>query len=249
MGKPLSPPGLVYPHKKGMWESQEKKNTKEGEKVAPAKARFRVPSTKNSFFWFTSIWVWKRPVLVEVSAPTRLGLQGSNVQRKFRKRTTLRSKSSTLNGLLYAPIQWKQYLKRTTLRRLKIPLRSICSEEGPRYRLSEAWARKLSSDKQQSTFIHKLDILWWFHTWALLHSLANARKCQLEDFCEKEKYESCSVQRTFTADAFRRRQKQERSNVVMLLPDSHEHLAFEKPMHSVPETWGRMYDVLALGNW
>jgi hypothetical protein len=32
----------------------------------------------------------------------------------------------------------------------------------------------------------------------------------------------------------------------MLLPDSHERLAFEKPTHSVPETWGRMYNVLAL---
>jgi hypothetical protein len=32
------------------------------------------------------------------------------------------------------------------------------------------------------------------------------------------------------------------------LPDSHERLAFEKPMRSVPETWGRMYDVLALRN-
>ncbi len=55
--------------------------------------------------------------------------------------------------------QWKQYLKRTTLRRLKILLQSICIEEGPHYRLSEAWARKLSSDKQQLTFIHELGIL------------------------------------------------------------------------------------------
>jgi hypothetical protein len=116
------------------------------------------PKPRIPFFWFTSIWVWKRPVLVEVSAPTRLGLRGSNVQRKFRKRTTLRSKSSTLKGLLYAPIQQKQYLQRTTLRRLKIPLRSIRSKEGPHYRLSKAWARKLSSDKQQSTFIHELEI-------------------------------------------------------------------------------------------
>ncbi len=85
--------------------------------------------------------------------------------------------------------QQKQYLKRTTLRRLKILLRSIRSEEGPHYRLSEVWARKLSSDKRQSTFIHELDILRWFHTWAVLRSLANARKCQLEDFCEKERYE------------------------------------------------------------
>jgi hypothetical protein len=35
---------------------KEKKKTKEGEKVAPAKARFCVPYTKNSFFWFTSNW-------------------------------------------------------------------------------------------------------------------------------------------------------------------------------------------------
>ncbi len=35
---------------------KEKKKTKKGEKVAPAKARFRVLYTKNSFFWFTSIW-------------------------------------------------------------------------------------------------------------------------------------------------------------------------------------------------
>jgi hypothetical protein len=26
----------------------------------------------------------------------------------------------------------------------------------------------------------------------------------------------------------------------------HERLAFEKPLRSVPEAWGRMYDVLAL---
>ncbi len=35
---------------------KEKKKTKVGKKVAPAKARFHVPYTKNSFFWFTSIW-------------------------------------------------------------------------------------------------------------------------------------------------------------------------------------------------
>ncbi len=64
---------------------KKRKKTKEGEKVAPAKARFRVPSTKNFFFWFTSFWVWKRPILFEVSAPSRLSLQRSNVQKKFWK--------------------------------------------------------------------------------------------------------------------------------------------------------------------
>ncbi len=51
---------------------------------------------------------------------------------------------------------------------------------------SVVWARKLSYDKRQSTFIHEFGIIWWFPTWAVLRSLANARKCQLEDFCEKK---------------------------------------------------------------
>ncbi len=51
------------------------------------------------------------------------------MRRKFRQWTTLRSESSTLKGLLYAPIQQKQYHKRTTLCRLKIPLRSIVARK------------------------------------------------------------------------------------------------------------------------
>jgi hypothetical protein len=42
--------------------------------------------------------------------------------------------------------------------------------------------------------------------------------------------------------------KGEKSTVGMLLPDSSERLAFEKPTRSVLETWGRMYDVPALRN-
>ncbi len=67
---------------------KEKKKTKKGKKVAPAKARFRVPYTKNFFFWFTSIWVWKRPVSGEVSAPAWL--------------REAMCKGSSGNGLLYA---------------------------------------------------------------------------------------------------------------------------------------------------
>ncbi len=51
------------------------------------------------------------------------------MRRKFRKWTTLRSESKTLKGLLYAPIQRKQYHKRTTLRRLKIPLQSVVARK------------------------------------------------------------------------------------------------------------------------
>jgi hypothetical protein len=92
---------VVCRHKKGMLERRKEKDQGRQEDGS-AKARFHVSSTKNLFFWFTSIWVWKRPVSFEVSAPTRLSLRGSHVQRKFRKQTTLCNESSTLKGLLYA---------------------------------------------------------------------------------------------------------------------------------------------------
>ncbi len=38
----------------------------------------------------------ERPVSFKLSAPTRLSLRGSHMRRKFQKRTTLRSESSTL---------------------------------------------------------------------------------------------------------------------------------------------------------
>ncbi len=91
------------------------------------------PKPRIPFFWFMSIGVQKRPILVSVSAPTRLALRGSHVQRLYRKWTHLRSESSTRKGLLYAQ---------------KIPLQSICSEEGPHYRLSKAREScQLTSDK------------------------------------------------------------------------------------------------------
>jgi hypothetical protein len=42
--------------------------------------------------------------------------------------------------------------------------------------------------------------------------------------------------------------EKENSTVVMLLPGSQQASCFKKPTCSVPETWGRMYDVLALRN-
>ncbi len=57
----------------------------------------------------------------------------------------------------------------------------------------------------------------------------HARKCQSNDFCEKERYESCLVQRTFTPETFGKRRKKENSMVVRLLPGSHERLASRDP--------------------
>jgi hypothetical protein len=77
--------------------------------------------------------------------------------------------------------QQKQYLKRTTLRRLKIPLQRIRSKEGPHYRLGAK--RERESCQRQAT-INRVSLV--IPTWAVLRSLANARECQLKDFCEKK---------------------------------------------------------------
>ncbi len=153
---------------------REKKETKEGEKVAPAKATFRVSQTKNSLFWFTSIGVLRDP--------SRLKYR---LLRSYSTRKPCAKEVPETDFLT----ERKQYLKRTTLRRLKISLWSICSKEGPHYSLSEAWARKLSKTSDNQPLFMSWKFLLWFHTWAILRSLANARKCQLEDFCEKERYE------------------------------------------------------------
>ncbi len=123
--------------------------------------------------------------------------------------------------------------------------KGFCSKEGPHYRFERS-ARKLSSDKQQSTYswvwislgdsIPGLYCIAW-------QSLTHARKCQFEDLCEKERYELCSVQWTFTAETFGKRQTRETcSEATTRFPRAS---CFEKPARSVPETWGRMYDVLA----
>ncbi len=255
--KPLSPPGLVYRHKKGTWESREKKRKEKDQgRQEGGSSKGNVPCVLNQEFLFLAHEYWG-------SEATRLGWSIGSYETWSTRKPCAKAVPKT-DSLT----QWKQYHKRPTLRATKLPLWSIHSEECPDYCLSqvqeschltsakchiiygmgmlkillqsirseedrtialERSARKLSEDKQQSTLFTSLDIPWWFHTWAVLRSLANARKCQLEDFCEKERYESCSVQGKFTADTFRNRQKKENSTVVMLLPGSHERLASRNP--------------------
>jgi hypothetical protein len=86
-------------------EKVEKRKEKDQGRREGCSSEGKVPCDLNQeflFFWFTSIGVQKRPVLVEVLAPTRLGLRGSHVQRQYRKRTPQQSKSSTIKGILYA---------------------------------------------------------------------------------------------------------------------------------------------------
>ncbi len=69
---------------------------------------------------------------------------------------------------------------------LRILLQIICSEEGPYYYFEQS-TRKLSSDKQQSTYsrvwISFGDSIPGLYCVAWL-GLGHARKCQFKDFCE-----------------------------------------------------------------
>ncbi len=62
---------------------REKKETKEGEKVAPAKATFRVSQTKNSFF-VHEYWGFEKPILIEVSAPAFFFYKEAMCEGSFR---------------------------------------------------------------------------------------------------------------------------------------------------------------------
>ncbi len=158
------PRKVVCRHKKGTWERrkkddqgrwsvatkrgrekvQEKKKTKEGEKVAPRRQGSVCPQPRISFLVHKYLGS-ERPVSFEVLAPTRLSLRGSHVRRKFRKRTTLRSKSSTLKGLLYAG--WKSRCE------------AFVARKGRTIALEQSVSEKAVKDKRQSTFFHELGIL------------------------------------------------------------------------------------------
>jgi hypothetical protein len=85
-----------------LWFAQCKK-TKKWLPTSYVQDNFSRVLSQEFFFWFTSSGFCKQLISFEVLAPMSLFLQGSHMQRENRKRTTLRSKSSTIKGLLYAP--------------------------------------------------------------------------------------------------------------------------------------------------
>ncbi len=85
---------------------------------------------------------------------------------------------------------------------------------------------------QQSTLFTSLKIPWGFHTRALLRSLAglmSRKKVSVRGFLWVRKVWFAFPQRVFASENFGKRWKAS---------------CFEKPMRSVPEIWGRMYNVL-----
>ncbi len=85
---------------------------------------------------------------------------------------------------------------------------------------------------RQSTLFTSLEIPWGFHTRAVLRSLAGLMSCKkmsVRGFLWVRKVSFVFAQRTFAPETFGERRKES---------------CFEKPMRSVPEIWGCMYDVL-----
>jgi hypothetical protein len=85
---------------------------------------------------------------------------------------------------------------------------------------------------QQSTLFTSLEIPWGFHTRAVLHSLArlmSRKKVSVWGFLWVRKVWFTFARWTFASENFGKRRKAS---------------CFKKQMCSVPEIWGRMYDVL-----
>ncbi len=85
---------------------------------------------------------------------------------------------------------------------------------------------------RQSTLFTNLEIPWGFHTRAVLCSLAGLMSCKkasVQGFLWVKKVSFVFAQRTFAPETFGKRQKVS---------------CFKKLTRSVPEIWGRMYNVL-----
>jgi hypothetical protein len=157
------------------------------------------------------------------------------MRRKFRKRTSLRSERSTLKGLLYA--DWRSHCKAFVQWKVRtIALERSVSETAVIRQATINFYSRVGNSFGDS--ILGLYCVAW-----LTQESVSSRI-----FVRKKGMSHVQSKRMFTADAFHRRRKREKSAVVMLQPDSHERLALEKPKRSVPETWGCMYNVLVLRN-
>jgi hypothetical protein len=219
-----------------------------------------VPQPRIPFFWVASSGVHKQPVLFEVLAPAFFILQGSHVQRQYRKLTSLHSKSSTLKGLLDAP-EPHNHEKGMLIDQLQLTRVSstalLCCWGHSRSKIwRPSWltlrrmpygrgtlkillqrifvarkARTIALSEVRGS-CHKTSNNQPFHEFRYpfgdsipgLYCIAWLGKCQSKNFCEKERYESCSVQWTFAAETFGKRRKRKCSPVVRLLPGSHKRL-------------------------
>ncbi len=137
------PRKVVCRHKKGTWEKHEK----EKKRKRPRKARRWLPQRQGSVCPQPRISFLVHEYLGLKAARLVWSIGSCIVTRKpcakeVPEMDYLRSESSTLKGLLYAPIMQEQYHKKTSLPRLKIPLQSICSKEGRTIALEQRVSEK-----------------------------------------------------------------------------------------------------------
>ncbi len=114
---------------------------------------------------------------------------------------------------------WQEYVEDPTAK-------DFLARKARTIALSEAWGT------WQSTLFTSLKIPWRFHTRAVLRSLAglmSRKKVSVWGFLWVRPVWFAFAQRTFASETFSKRRKAS---------------CFNKPMHSVPEIWGHMYNVL-----
>jgi hypothetical protein len=123
------------------------------------------------------------------------------------------------------------------------------SKEGLYY-CHEQSTRKLSWDKQQLTLFTSLEIPWGFHTRAVLRSLARPRsrkKVSVWGFWWKRKVWFVFSPTNVCTRNLRKKVKKGKftgSEATTRFPQAS---CFEKPTGSVPELWGRIYNILTWG--
>ncbi len=164
--------------------------------------------------------------------------------KQYHKRTTLHTMKFLLQsicskeGLHYClgakrkkAVIWQATNAIYGMDALKIPLRSIRSEEGPHYRLRAKCEEAVIRQATINLFT-SLDIPWWFHTQAVLRSLArpkSRKKVSVRGFLWERKVWILFSPTDVHSRNLWKRQKRENSKVVMLLPGSHKRLASRNP--------------------
>jgi hypothetical protein len=176
-------------------------------------------------FWFTSNTFLKRPILLEYWL-----LRPFSTRKPHAKAVPSKDYFTHMRTLIIAqrydvPQEWLWDARHMAGVRWGSHCKGFCSKEGPHYRFEQS-ARNLTIN-----LINKFGNPWVFHTWAVLHRLAGLmshKKVSIWGFLWVRKV-FAFARRMFTSETFGKRRKAS---------------CFEKLTCSVPEIWGRMYDVL-----
>ncbi len=200
--------------------------------------------TRARFFWFMRNAFLKRPIPLNYWLLCPFFLWGSHMQKQYQERTTLRTWPWKTQG---RDTEWSAPTIAHHIHSASVPLgmtvaqrydvrwdwlwdachmagvhwgtgcKGFCSKEGPHYNFEQSM-RKLSYDKQQSTFFTSLDPLGipYPSCTALLSKAYVTWESGAQGFLWVRKMWFVFFQRRFAPETFSERQKGERSPVVSL---------------------------------